>query len=233
MGVVDKTVAILEALEGGPCSLAELTGRTCLPRATVHRLAVALEDHGLVGRTEDGRFTLGLRLVALGRSAGSQSHRSLTETAGPVLLRLRDLTGESAQLYVRSGDSRVCVAASESPHSLRTIVAIGAVLPMDRGSAAKVLAEDPAVMRRGWAESVEEREKGVASVSAPVRCAGAVVAALSVSGPLERTTRQPGSRYAEAVVGAARHLEASLARSGGPEPLPTLPAPLSRQPLSP
>ncbi len=214
VGVVDKTVTILEALEEGPCNLAELTGRTALPRATAHRLAVALEGHGLVTRTGDGRFSLGLRLVALGRAAGSQSHRSLAETAAPVLLRLRDRTGESAQLYVRAGGSRVCVAASESPHSLRTIVGIGAVLPMDRGSAAKVLAEDPPVIRRGWAESVEEREKGVASVSAPVRFAGVVVAALSVSGPLERTTRQPGSRYADAVAAAARELEVSLSATG-------------------
>ena len=211
MGVVDKAVLILDALEAGPCSLAELTGRTSLPRATAHRLAVALEAHGLVGRDAGARFVLGPRLVDLGRAAGSRPHRSLAATAGPVLVRLRDGTGESAQLYVRSGDTRVCVAASESPHSLRTIVAIGAVLPMDRGSAAKVLAADPSVLSRGWAESVEERERGVASVSAPVRSGGRVVAAVSVSGPVERTSRQPGRRYAEAVTQAAAAIEADLA----------------------
>lgn len=210
MGVVDKTVLILEALEAGPCSLPELIERTDLPRATAHRLAVALEAHGLVARDGAGRFILGSRLVSLGRTAGSGRHRSLAETAGPVLARLTEQTGESAQLYVRSGDTRVCVAASESPHSLRTIVAIGAVLPMDRGSAAKVLAGGPAGVASGWVETVEEREKGVASVSAPVRMAGAVVAAVSVSGPLERTSRQPGRRYASAVMDAAAAIEAEL-----------------------
>ncbi len=53
-------------------------------------------------------------------------------------------------------------------------MAVGATLPMDRGSAAKVLSSVPAVLRRGWAESVEEREKGVASVSAPVYVDGRV-----------------------------------------------------------
>ena len=49
---------------------------------------------------------------------------------------------------------------------------------------ARTLAE---VRRRGWAQSVAERESGVASVSAPVRdAAGTVVAAVSVSGPVER-----------------------------------------------
>ena len=39
---------------------------------------------------------------------------------------------------------------------------------------------------------------------------GRVVAAVSVSGPIERTTREPGRRYAESVVTAARAIEAAL-----------------------
>lgn len=213
VGVLDKAVLILAGLEQSPANLTELIDRTGLPRATAHRLAAALEMHGLVERDRGGRYRLGSRLAAMGRAAGAGRHRSLAETAAPVLARLRDQTGESAQLYVRSagGDTRVCVAALESPHGLRTIVAVGAVLPMDRGSAAKALAGGPQVQAKGWAESVEERERGVASVSAPVRVNGEVVAAISVSGPLERTTRQPGRRYAVAVADAAQALAAALA----------------------
>ncbi|MBV9661964.1 MAG: helix-turn-helix domain-containing protein [Acidimicrobiales bacterium] len=202
---------VLGALEAGPCALAELTDRTGMARATAHRLAVALEAHELVARDGGGRFVLGPGLARLGRVAGSLAGRPLPELAGPVLAGLRDETGESAQVYVRSGDTRVCVAALESPHSLRTIVTIGAVLPMDRGSAAKILSGDPVAVGRGWAESVEEREKGVASVSAPVLVEGALVAAISVSGPVDRTSRQPGRRYSGAVMRAARELERALA----------------------
>jgi DNA-binding IclR family transcriptional regulator len=81
---------------------------------------------------------------------------------------------------------------------------------MDRGSAAKVLAGQPDVLKRGWAQSVEERERGVASVSAPVMAGGQVVAAVSVSGPIERTSRQPGRQYSGAVIHAARALGAAL-----------------------
>jgi DNA-binding IclR family transcriptional regulator len=132
----------------------------------------------------------------------------------PALTRLRDETGESVQLYVREGDRRVCIAALESPHGLRTIVAMGASLPLDVGSAGRILAAPPgtesAPNRRQWAESVGEREAGVASVSAGVLGAdGVPVAAVSVSGPIERTTREPGRRYGDAVLAAARRIEAA------------------------
>ena len=211
VGVLDKAVLVLRALEAGPLSLQGLMDATGLPRATAHRLATALERHAMVDREDGGRFGLGPELVRLGRAATHHSPRSLVDAAGPCLRLLRDATGESAQLYVRSGDNRVCVASLESPHSLRTIVSIGAALPMDRGSAAKVLSGDPDAHQRGWAQSVEERERGVASVSAPVVVGGDVVAAVSVSGPIERTSRQPGRKYAADVVAAARAVEAALA----------------------
>ncbi len=209
VGVLDKAVAILAALQREPLSLAALVDSTGMPRATTHRLAVALERHGLVDRDGSGRFQLGSRLVELAKAAATERHR-LVEAARPALVILRDSTGESAQLYVPQDEVRICLLSLESPHSLRTIVPVGAALPMDRGSAAKVLRGETGVLRRGWAESVEERERGVASVSAPVLVDGNLVAAVSVSGPLERTTRQPGRRYAAAVVAAARAVERAM-----------------------
>ena len=129
IGVLDKAVSILDALEAGPRGLGDLVAATGLPRATAHRLAVALEVHGLVARDPDGRFGLGPRLTAL----------ELAVLARPALERLREATGESVQLYVRRGDRRLCVSSLESPHGLRTIVAVGASLPLDVGSAGKVL----------------------------------------------------------------------------------------------
>ena len=205
-----KAVAVLDGLAAqGSLSLAGLVGATGLPRATAYRLATALVSHGLVDKGADGTYRLGSRLVELGRLAG-QRRRSLAHAATPALERLRDGTGESVQLFVAEGARRICVVSLESPHSLRTIVPIGAALPMDRGSAGRVLAGEPQALARGWSESVEERELGVASVSAPVFQDGTVVAAISVSGPVERTTRAPAQRYASLVVAAAQEVSAAL-----------------------
>jgi DNA-binding IclR family transcriptional regulator len=229
VGVLDKAALVLGALEAGPQSLAGLVAATGLARPTAHRIAVALEHHRLVARDLQGRFVLGPRLPELAAATGDD--RLLAAAAG-VLNQLRDHTGESAQLYRRLGDDRMCVAAAERLSGLRDTVPVGSVLPMGAGSAAQVLLawEDPdrlhrglrgarftaealaGVRRRGWAQSVAEREPGVASVSAPVRSAsGRVIAAVSVSGPIERLTRQPGRQHAGAVVAAASTLTGALA----------------------
>jgi DNA-binding IclR family transcriptional regulator len=228
VGVIDKAAMVLDALEAGPTSLAQLVAATGLARPTVHRLAQALVHHRLVSRDIQGRFVLGSRLVELASAAGEDR---LIASAGPVLLQLRDATGESSQVFRRQGEWRVCVASAERPIGLRDTIPVGTQLSMKAGSAAQVLLawEDhdrlleglqnarftPTVLagvrRRGWAQSLGEREPGVASVSAPVRGpSGRVIAAVSISGPMERLTRQPGRIHAEVIVNAARQLSEAL-----------------------
>jgi DNA-binding IclR family transcriptional regulator len=209
VGVLDKAVAVLQCVAAEPAGLARLQASTGLPRATVHRLASALEQHGLLRRDDTGRYELGLGLVGLGRLAADRF--PLVDAAEPVLARLRGDTGESVQLFVREGRQRRCLLSLESPHGLRWIVPEGSLLPLDVGSAGRVLGGETG--RHGWVESVGEREAGVASVSAPVTAAdGAVVAAVSVSGPIERLSRNPGRRFGAEVVAAAADIAARIDR---------------------
>lgn len=209
VGVLDKAMRVLEAVEEHPLDLAALVEATQLPRATAHRLAVAMEAHGLVRRDDRGRFVPGLRLVALGRAASAALR--LPDIARPALEELRERTGESVQLYVREGGSRVCVASLESPHGLRTIVPLGASLPLSAGSAGRILSQNGVSLESGWVASVGEREPGVASVSAPVvDDRGELVAAVGVSGPIDRMSADPGVLHAAAVVHAAHRIGASL-----------------------
>ncbi|MDQ6848570.1 MAG: IclR family transcriptional regulator [Actinomycetota bacterium] len=231
IGVVDKTVAIMAAVALAPRTLAELVTATSLPRATAHRLAVALEVHRLVARDVEGRFVLGPRVGEFAAALPDE----LAAAAAPVLVWVRDECGESAQLYQRDGSERVCVAAAERTSGLRTTVPIGTRLPLTAGSGAQVLCAwaDPSslgellagsqftprlladVRRRGWAHSVAQREAGVASVSAPVLDAsGELLAAVSISGPIERLGRAPGPRFAPVLVAGACRIAAALARHG-------------------
>lgn len=199
IGVLDKTVRILEVVADAPARPADLASRTGMSRATAHRLAAGLETHGLLRRDDSGRYVLGLALIGLGR--GATEAFPLALAAGPALDSLQQSTGESTQLFVADGGDRLCVAAVDSAQELRTIVSVGARLPLDVGSAGRVL--NGAETTEGWVESVAERAPGVASVSAPVRLDGRMVAAVSVSGPIDRMTRSPGAAFGPLVVDAA------------------------------
>lgn len=227
IGVLDKAVGVLHTVAESPCGLAELCERTGLPRATAHRLAAGLEVHRLLARDNEGRWRLGPALTEL----AGQVNDPLLAAGATILPRLRELTGESVQLYRREGAARVCVASLEPPVGLRDTVPVGTRLPMTAGSGAKVLLaySDPAtqqsvlatakftertlaeVRKRGWAQSAAERESGVASVSAPVRDGrGAVIAAISVSGPIDRMGRRPGARWAADLLAASEALTRRL-----------------------
>lgn len=209
VGVLDKAMAVVGLVADRPRRLSELVEETGHSRATVHRLSQALEVHGLLRRTADGRFALGQHLVSLGRSAAHSS--PLADHARPALEALRATTGESVQLYVEERGQRMCVAALDSPHELRTIVAQGTVLPLESGSAGRVLRGE-GLGRPGWIETCAERAPGVASVSAPVRDhEGVVSAAVSVSGPLDRLGPSPGRLHGRAVV----HAAATIAQAMG------------------
>ncbi len=230
VGVLDKAVRILATLESGPHSLTELVAVTGIARPTAHRLAVALEFHRLVSRDFSGRFILGARQAELAAAAGEDR---LLAIAAPALSALRDASGESAQLFKRQGDQRICVATAERLSGLRDSIPVGSAITMQAGSSAQVLLawEEPdklhrglvgakftaatlsAVRRRGWAQSIGEREVGVVSVSAPVRGpSNKVIAAVSISGPLERLGRQPGRVHAAAVVATAARLTEHISK---------------------
>jgi len=226
VGVLDRCVALLDLLAGGPRPLRWLADASGLPRPTAHRLLVALEAHRLVSRDAAGNFRLGPRLTELAAAAGPEL--DLATLAGPVLDRLHRATGESVQLYVRSGDQRLCIAARDAGTGLRDSVPVGALLPLEVGSGGKVLlawsasatghtslpeAELATVRSRGWAASVAEREPGVASVSGPVlQPDGSIAAALCVSGPVSRLGQAPGRKLSAQVTDAAAELSQYLAK---------------------
>lgn len=213
--VLDRSIAIIDAVASGEKTLSQLSSDTGLPRATTHRLATALEMHQILVRTGSGAWTIGPALARYAASAPSQ----ILDAAKPIMAELVRTTNESVQLYELTGSSRTCVAAIEPPSGLTHTVPVGSQLPLDRGSAAKVFAahklvdapftdeEMVTVRSTGIAESVAEREVGLASVSTPILGKnGAVLAVLSVSGPVERLKPSPADKWGKELLAAAKKL---------------------------
>ena len=201
---LERAAAILDAVGRSAVSGSELSRRTGLSLSTAHRLALQMVDYGFLRRTEDGTFRLGQRFV---RSA-------LENAALPVLHELRDSTGETAQLWVRRGDERVCLLSADSRHELRATLPPGARLPLPAGSSGRLLAADDEVLAElasaGWIESVGSRTPGLGSISAPVQTGEGIIAAVCLAMPLARVTGSPGQDHGAVVVRAARRIEEAV-----------------------
>ncbi|MCU1492004.1 MAG: transcriptional regulator, IclR family, partial [Acidimicrobiaceae bacterium] len=103
VGVLDKAVRLLDLLAAGSArSSAELAEAAGISRPTTYRLLSALEEHGLAARTETGTWGLGTRLRAWAN--GTNGEHALVSAGLGAVARLRDRTGESAQLYLRRGE---------------------------------------------------------------------------------------------------------------------------------
>lgn len=202
VGVLDRVVAILDAVEEEPAGASDIARELGLSVPTTHRLVAAMVKHGLLDRDDDGRHHIGPRFAS----------SALTAASAPVLRALRETTGETAQLWVLRGEDRLCVASEESAAELRAAVPVGTVLPLVvKGSAAQALTAPAVLLEPRWFTSVSERTPGLCSVSAQVRYRGTVVAAICLAAPVSRVrSAGPGAQYGDLVVEAAGQLENAL-----------------------
>lgn len=106
----------------------ELARRLGVPRSTVFRLLVTLENMGFVERTPDGRsHRLGLAVLRLGFEV--LASLGIVELGRPLLEALRDATGYSASLVVRDARDVVYLHRSAPRSPFATTVAVGTRLP--------------------------------------------------------------------------------------------------------
>src|SRR4051794_16783781 len=93
---VDRALFILDRIAEEPQSLGMLTESLGVHKSTAYRLVQSLERAGFARRQEDGRYTLGIRLVAIGSKA--LESLDLRDIARPHLTRLNRLCGHTMHL---------------------------------------------------------------------------------------------------------------------------------------
>lgn len=216
---VDRACALVSLVVQAeqPLTSSEIADYAGLARSTTSRLLAALERTELLQRDTQGAYAPGA-LFAL-HAARHDPWEETVRVATPFLERLRDLTGETANLGVPHGAGVLHVAQVDSAYLLATrdwtqvqvpehCSSLGKVLyaygrlPMPEGPLERLTEESVGdvaalerdlaeVRRRGYAATVDELELGLTAVAAPVRGRdGDVVAALGVSGPTARLTAQ-------------------------------------------
>jgi DNA-binding IclR family transcriptional regulator len=153
--VLSKIRGILDAfsLARPALTLSELRSATGFPTSTVQRLVANLVAEGFLDREGD-RYRIGAMMAywAAPASRGIDRLRAVT----PALRQLHEITGETACFFVREGPYRVCVAMEETAHAIRREMHVGKVVPLQAGSAGRVLmAWDDDALRDVLAEPLE------------------------------------------------------------------------------
>jgi IclR family transcriptional regulator, acetate operon repressor len=229
---VDRAVTILEILaRDGDCRVTDLASELDVHKSTAFRLLASLEQGGLVEQSgERGRYRLGFGVVRLAGAATAQL--DLAKEGRPVCLRLAGEVGETVNIAVPQDGDAVNVSQVRGPSAISGHNWVGQRTPSHATSSGKVLLAFGAlrppdvlrrftpltitdhrllgleeIRRRGWAFTVEELELGLNAVAAPIRGGdGAVVAAVSASGPSYRLTPQRLPEVAETVMAGAREI---------------------------
>lgn len=143
-------LAVLEAVAqvDGPVSAIDLVPRLGLPRATVHRIAVALERLGYLHREPGSkRFTVGFRQEHL--ALNTLINSSARGARHAVLQSLVDDVGETCNVTVLDGNEVVYIDRVESDWPLRTHLQPGSRVPIHCSASGMLfLSAMPALKRR-------------------------------------------------------------------------------------
>lgn len=143
--VVDRVAHLLDALAASPepLRLKILSAETKLHPSTAFRILNALAGHGLVERTPNGQYRLGVKLLQYGSRVRGKV--DLLREAKPIMEWLRSQVGETVNLTVREGDEVVYVERAIPNRMMRVEQIIGSRAPLHVTAVGKIfLAESGA-----------------------------------------------------------------------------------------
>jgi DNA-binding IclR family transcriptional regulator len=190
---VERALTILKCYgaEDRGLSLAEISRRTGIHKATALRLLATLESHGMIARVPTGGFALGAEVLRLGTLFADGLE--VAPIVRPILRRLVEATGESASLFVKEGDFRRCLVREETSRTIREHVRVGDLLPLPMGAFGRVIeafgGPDPLVPVEIPIVTRAERVPGLASIATPVWQSGShFCGAVGISMPLFRVS---------------------------------------------
>ena len=217
---LDRAFELLElmAAAGGEVALSQLAAASGLPLPTIHRIVRTMVASGYLIQLPTRHYALGPRLIGLGRSAGQtvegwaapylvELAEASGETANLAMMdgdkvvyvaqapsrrnTMRMFTEVGARVYAHcTGVGKALMAQLPEAEVRRIVGSAGMPARTQRTytDAGSLLEELARVREQGYAVDDGEQEMGVRCVAVAVR--GSLLAAVSVSGPASRVTRE-------------------------------------------
>lgn len=219
---VERALRLLDAFSGREPSLtlAQLSQRAQLNKSTALRIARTLSWAQYLVQLDDGAWRLGPAAGALG--GRYQNAFDLNDVVMPVLRDLAKASGQSASLFIRERDRRICLFRVEGPDDARTSVRSGTAFPLDKGAPGRVILAFSGVpgepyeriRREGLCIGVGERATDDASIAAPVFGANwQLFGSISLSGSASRLSQAELQGFSKVIATMARRASRALGAS--------------------
>lgn len=218
--------------------ISDIAAQVGLPVSSVHRLIQSLEFEGLLFQNQENKkYYLGTKFFTYAEKGGR--YQQYQKLAVKYVDELADLTSETVNLAISSGDRIFNIYKKDSPFIIRPNFALNASYPAHCTGTGRIFLSQMSdasirwvyennageiqqslpefldmlheVRKNGCALDNEEFNPGLRCVAAPVRAAGGtVVFALSISAPATRMTDAVYEKNRELVVKYAAQISAEL-----------------------
>jgi DNA-binding IclR family transcriptional regulator len=169
--IIDKMMEIFALLEEGSAHeprIAQIVAKTKLPRSTVYRILNTLVYHGLLHRTRDGGYQLGLRIKGLAASVTLElTIEDLLVVIRPALKTLAERTRQTAKFTILDQSLAKVVALEIGTDPFAPTSRLGSTFDLHAGAASKLLlAHAPAAERKALFDKPRARHTDATIVDA-------------------------------------------------------------------
>ncbi|USK66085.1 IclR family transcriptional regulator [Peribacillus frigoritolerans] len=135
-------------------SLNEIANISGIPKTSVYRMVMSLEEMGLLDKGRDGKYSLGLLFLQFGHLVAERL--DIRQVALPIMQKLHDKVGEAVNLVVQDGKEAIYIERLDTKQRVRLNTAIGRRTPLYAGACSRViLAFQPQYEREQYLEQIE------------------------------------------------------------------------------
>lgn len=138
IGAISKVCALVEMLSTKKSwELSDLCRAVGMPKTTVHRMLLTLEDNGYVVQEKlRGEYALSFKLFSIGSRV--INHSNLVDIARPFCKELVEAVDETVNLCVVSGTEMLVIDKQVTSQMLRQDSIIGSSFPLFQSASGKV-----------------------------------------------------------------------------------------------
>ncbi|MDQ0215391.1 DNA-binding IclR family transcriptional regulator [Oikeobacillus pervagus] len=135
---VVRSMAILNLfMDHAELSFQEIIDLSGIPKTSVYRMLMSLEEMGFLEKGEDSKYRLGLLLLKFGHLVSSRL--DIRQIAYPIMKDLHDDVGEAVNLIIKQNDEAIYIEKIDTNQKVRLYTAIGRRSPLYAGACSRVI----------------------------------------------------------------------------------------------